>query len=86
MLERLHIKNFRALRDLEMDELARINLIGGRNNSGKTSLLEALFLLSTAGKPGGALDTNLIRTDGARDERLRRELVKILSDSKENIS
>ncbi len=67
MLERLHIKNFRALRDLEMSGLARINLIGGRNNSGKTSLLEALFLLSTAGEPGGALDTNLIRTDGARD-------------------
>ena len=67
MLERLHIKNFRALRDLEMSGLARINLIGGRNNSGKTSLLEALFLLSAAGNPRALLNTNLIRSDGAWD-------------------
>ena len=67
MLERLHIKNFRALRDLEMDELARINLIGGRNNSGKTSLLEALFLLSAAGNPAAVLNTNVIRSADAWD-------------------
>ena len=65
MLERIQIKNFRALRDVEIDDLARINLIGGRNNAGKTSLLEALFLLSTAGNPRAILNTNLVRNNGS---------------------
>ena len=46
MLEKLHIRNYRIFRDLEIDQLRRINLIAGRNNSGKTSLLEAIFLLA----------------------------------------
>ena len=49
MLERLHIRNYRVFNDLKIDQLSRINLIAGKNNSGKTSLLEAIFLLSGAG-------------------------------------
>ncbi len=36
-------QNFRLFKDLELTDLARINLIGGKNNVGKTSLLEALL-------------------------------------------
>ena len=39
------IKNFRCFKDFSMDSFERINLIGGKNNVGKTTLLEALFLL-----------------------------------------
>jgi len=39
------IKNFRCFKNFSMDSLERINLIGGMNNIGKTTLLEALFLL-----------------------------------------
>lgn len=46
MLERLHIRNYRVFNDLTIDRLSRINLIAGKNNSGKTSLLEAIFLLA----------------------------------------
>ena len=46
MLSRCHIRRFRGFEDLELSDLGRINLIVGRNNSGKTSLLEALALLS----------------------------------------
>lgn len=39
------IKNFRCFKDFSIDSLERINLIGGKNNVGKTAFLEALFLL-----------------------------------------
>lgn len=45
MLTRFQIKNFRCFRELEVGPLKRINLIAGRNNSGKTALIEALSLL-----------------------------------------
>ena len=43
MLEKLEIRNYRIFRELKIDQLRRINLIAGSNNSGKTSLLEAIF-------------------------------------------
>ena len=51
MLESLRVKNYRVFKDLKIDGLHRINLIAGKNNSGKTSLLEAMFLLSGGGNP-----------------------------------
>ncbi|MDK2411478.1 AAA family ATPase [Aphanizomenon sp. PH219] len=41
-LENVTIHQFRGLRDLELRDLGRINLLVGINNSGKTSVLEAL--------------------------------------------
>lgn len=61
MLERLHIRNYRVFNDLKIDQLSRINLIAGKNNSGKTSLLEAIFLLAGGGNPQLAVNTNVIR-------------------------
>ena len=61
MLNDLRIRNFRALRALDVDRLAPINVLAGKNNSGKTTLLEALFLLSGAGHPEMALNANVIR-------------------------
>ena len=42
MLDSLIIKNFRSLADFEVTKLGRVNLIVGKNNSGKSSVLEAL--------------------------------------------
>ena len=61
MLERLHIRNYRVFNDLKIDQLSRINLIAGKNNSGKTSLLEAIFLLSGGGNPRLALTVMAFR-------------------------
>ena len=42
MLESLEIKNFRMLEDFQVSNLGNVNLIVGKNNSGKSSVLEAL--------------------------------------------
>ena len=42
MIKSIRIKNFRALEDFIVDPLGRVNLIVGKNNSGKSSVLEAL--------------------------------------------
>ncbi|HJH28841.1 MAG TPA: hypothetical protein C5S51_03990 [Methanosarcinaceae archaeon] len=42
MLKSLEIKNFRVLEDFRVSNLGRVNLIVGKNNSGKSSVLEAL--------------------------------------------
>ena len=39
MYTSLSIKNFRAFQSLEMEGLKRVNLLAGKNNSGKTSVL-----------------------------------------------
>ena len=45
MLKSLKIENFRGFPSFEMQQLGRLNLIVGTNNSGKTSILEAIQLL-----------------------------------------
>ena len=45
MLKSLKIENFRCFPSFEMKQLGRLNLIVGTNNSGKTSILEAIQLL-----------------------------------------
>jgi hypothetical protein len=47
MLKSLTIENFRCLKNFKLDNLSRINLLVGKNNSGKTSLLEAITLLQS---------------------------------------
>ncbi len=45
MLTSFSVKNYRGFRDLTIDRLTRINLVAGMNNTGKTSLLEAMQFL-----------------------------------------
>ena len=45
------IRNFRCIKDLTIEPLARVNLIAGKNNMGKTALLEALWLHSGPNVP-----------------------------------
>ena len=61
MFERLRIRNFRGFGDLRIDALGRINLVTGRNNAGKTTLLEAIFLLSGAANARMALNAHVVR-------------------------
>lgn len=45
MLDSVHVRNFRLFKDFQIDNLAQVNLIVGKNNVGKSSLLEAIALL-----------------------------------------
>jgi AAA15 family ATPase/GTPase len=47
MIEDIEINNFRCFDRLKVSGCKRINLISGKNNIGKTALLEAIFLSST---------------------------------------
>lgn len=55
------IRNFRCFDELTLSDLARVNLIAGKNNVGKTALLEALFLHCGAYNPELAIRVNAFR-------------------------
>ena len=45
MIKDLYIKNFRGFDSIKIDNLKKINFLVGKNNSGKTSLLESIMLI-----------------------------------------
>lgn len=51
MIRSIQIQGYRGFSEFEMKNLARVNLLVGTNNSGKTSALEALYLLASQGDP-----------------------------------
>ena len=64
MIHSLKIQNFRCYEDLDLDGLKRINIVVGENSSGKTALLESIFLAS-AGSPEIALRFRAMRGLGS---------------------
>ncbi|OZS78464.1 hypothetical protein CF394_06825 [Tetzosporium hominis] len=44
MIKSVKINNFKGLQNFALKDVGRINLLGGKNNAGKTSILEAIFL------------------------------------------
>ena len=45
MIKNIHIQNYRGIKDLKINDFKQINLLVGDNNSGKTSVLEAIGLV-----------------------------------------
>ena len=60
-LNQLVLRNFRSYTDCEIDFTDRVNLIVGENAQGKTTLLEAIYFLSTAKSHRTYPDNELIR-------------------------
>jgi predicted ATP-dependent endonuclease of OLD family len=46
MYTALRIQNFRLFEDLELNDLGRVNLIAGKNNTGKTRVLDVIAILN----------------------------------------
>lgn len=55
------IENFRGIRHCKLEGLGQVNIFFGKNNCGKSSLLEALFLLSGQSNPTLPLNINAFR-------------------------
>ncbi len=55
------ISNYRVLNKLRVPGFSRLNIVGGLNGSGKTSLLEALFMMLNVGSPTTLLQPFLVR-------------------------
>ena len=51
MINSIEINNFKGIKALQLDNLSRLTVIGGKNNCKKTTILEALFLLLTKKDP-----------------------------------
>jgi hypothetical protein len=64
MLKSLSIKGFRCFREIHVEPLQRVNLIVGLNNAGKTSLLDAIEVLTLGVVEG------LVRSSVRRDEKI----------------
>jgi len=57
----LKLENFRDIKFLQIDKIKQVNLITGKNNCGKTSILEAIFLLVGMSNPQLALKIHHFR-------------------------
>jgi hypothetical protein len=63
------VENFRCFERLTVEPLARVNLICGENNTGKTALLESIWLHSGPNSPDLGLRLNGFRGIGGPDPR-----------------
>jgi AAA15 family ATPase/GTPase len=68
MIENIEIKNFRCFEHTKIQDLGLVNLFTGQNNSGKTALLEAIYLLT---QPTSKSIVNILK--------MRQELPEVMS-------
>ncbi len=61
MFKKITIENFRGIKDLTIEDFGKVNLFVGKNNSCKTSVLEALFICTHPKSPFEYLSTNFMR-------------------------
>jgi len=65
LLDSLEIKGYRCFEHLTIEKLGRVNLIVGKNNVGKTALLEALWIYSQKGDIDCFVEITLDRNERA---------------------
>lgn len=58
----IEIKNFRGIDHLKINDFSRVNVFVGQNNSGKSTMLEAINILTGMANPDTPLNMNRFRT------------------------
>jgi len=43
-IKQIEIKDYKLFKDFKADGFGRVNLIGGKNNVGKTAFMEAIYM------------------------------------------
>jgi len=61
LIESVLFQNFKGFKELHLDNMHAITLIAGKNNAGKSSLLEGIFLLMDHSSPESFLKINAFR-------------------------
>ncbi len=77
VLNSLQIKNYRILRNLELDSLSRVSLITGRNNTGKSSILDAVDIYASRGSFKTLFDGLLERGQNASNLRFNEHTIEV---------
>lgn len=57
----IEIKNFRGIDHLKIDDFSRVNVLVGQNNSGKSTVLEAIAMLMSMSNPDAPQMINAVR-------------------------
>jgi predicted ATP-dependent endonuclease of OLD family len=80
LLKEFHIRNFRCFEDLLLPKLGRVNLIVGKNNVGKSSILEAIRIYASNGQPEVLWDTVKSRDEHKQAKRAGQALLTLFRD------
>ena len=73
-IKNVEFENFKCFKELKVKELKRVNLIGGKNNIGKTSFMEGLEMIA---KPKSAFGLRIVSSEILR----RRQTKKIINQN-----
>lgn len=60
-IKNIEISNFRGIEHLTIDDFSRVNVFLGQNNSGKTTMLEAIAMLMSMSNPDVPQSINAVR-------------------------
>jgi len=73
MIEQLAIHRFRGIRQGKLEDMGKINVLIGPNNSGKTAILEMLYLTGASGRDVTLLSEKLSKEVRKKAEEKRKE-------------
>jgi hypothetical protein len=74
VLKSLTLKGYRGFKDFSVEELSRVTLLVGKNNAGKTSVLEAAEMIARGGSPAGLVRSLTRRAEFTQEiDRLTRD-------------
>lgn len=77
----IEIKQFKCFTDFKASGFKRVNLIGGKNNIGKTALMEAIYINTSSVN----INSMITAIAGVKYKREKANLIFRKNDSKENL-